>query len=223
VQIPFYASHKLFFQLFGEITSALLIPCVTLNLFLVVRSKATMADIKSYDAYYIPTSFALAGLISVIPLWLQDVYGKYAYGADFVTWCFLTRNAKHLMWALYGPIIISFFFNFATFTMIKMAERKKMKENALFRGFSVDDPMLDLLPGIIGVYVIVFSLTWIPMMTVFVYKQFYPNLSIFFLSLLNAVFLPMRGLSDGLVAFYQAWRSANPVLNQLRVKRLNSF
>lgn len=75
-----------FLQLFGEIVAALLIPCVTLNLLLVVRNKATLSDIKSYDAFYIPSSFAIAGLISVIPLWLMDVGKKSAFGNDFATW-----------------------------------------------------------------------------------------------------------------------------------------
>jgi len=210
-------------QQFGEVAAALIIPCIALNLLLVVRSRATMAQIQSYDFFYIPIVYSIAGVIGAAPLWLMDSNGHPAYG-DAGTWCYLTRNAKQLMWTLYGPIIFTFFFNIATYITIKLAERAKMRENALFRGFSVDDPRLDLLPGIISVYVVVFSVTWLPMMTVYLYKQFDPLANVYWLSVINAIFLPARGLSGGVVAFYQAWRSKNPVLNTLgSSQHLKSF
>jgi len=201
-------------QQFGEVAAALIIPCIALNLLLVVRSRATLDQIISYDYFYIPIVYSIAGIIAAVPLWLMDVNGKPAYG-DSGTWCYLTRNAKLLMWTLYGPIIFTFFFNIGTYIAVKVAERAKMRENALFRGFSVDDPRLDLLPGIISIYIVVFSVTWLPMMTVFLYKQFDPLANVYWLSVLNAIFLPARGLSGGVVAFYQAWRSKNPVMNTL--------
>jgi hypothetical protein len=127
------------------------------------------------------------------------------------------------MFTLYGPIIFTFFFNFATFLIVKLEERRKMRENAMFRGFSVDDPRLDALPGIISLYIVVFSITWLPMMTVFIYKLFNPTFNLDWLNVVNAIFLPARGLTDGLVAFYQAWRSKNPIMNRFRPAKLNSL
>jgi len=101
-----------------------------------------------------------------------------------------------------------------------------MRENALFRGFSVDDPRLDALPGIIALQLVVFAITWIPMIGVYLYRQFDPTFNNYFLSVINSIFLPIRGLSDGLVAFYQAWRSKNPIMNRFGAhgsKKLNSF
>jgi len=209
-------------QQLGEVAAALIIACIALNLILVVKFKTTLADIRSYDYFYIPIVYSISGTIAATPMWLMDTNGHPAYG-DVGTWCYLSRNAKMLMWTLYGPIVISFFFNIGTFIVVKMAERAKMRENALFRGFSVDDPRLDLLPGIISIYIIVFSVTWLPMMTVYIYKQFVPSANVYWLSVINAIFLPARGLTDGLVAFYQAWRSKNPVMNQLGSHRLKSF
>jgi len=209
-------------QQLGEVASALIIPCIALNLILVVKSRATLAEIRSYDFFYIPIVYSIAGIIAATPMWLMDTNKKPAYG-DVGTWCFISRNAKMLMWTLYGPIVFTFFFNIGTFIVVKLAERAKMRENALFRGFSVDDPRLDLLPGIISIYIVVFSMTWLPMMTVYIYKQFDPYANVYWLSLINAIFLPARGLSGGVVAFYQAWRSKNPVMNQLSAHRLKSF
>jgi hypothetical protein len=210
------------FQHFGEVAAALIITCIAINLLMVVKSKSTLEDINSYDAYYIPTSYSIAGIIAVVPMWLRDINEDPAYGS-VGTWCYIIRNAKMLMFTLYGPIIFTFFFNFATFSIVKLEERKKMRENAMFRGFSVDDPRLDALPGIISLYIVVFSITWLPMMTLFIYKLFYPNANLSWLLMVNSVCLPSRGLTDGLVAFYQAWRSKNPIVNRFKPAKLNSF
>jgi len=210
------------FQHFGEVAAALIITCIAMNLLMVVKSKSTLEDINSYDAYYIPTSFSIAGIIAIAPLWLRDINEDPAYGS-VGTWCYIIRNAKMLMFTLYGPIIFTFFFNFATFAIVKLEERRKMRENAMFRGFSVDDPRLDALPGIISLYIVVFSITWFPMMTVFIYKLFVPTADLGWLLIINSVFLPARGLTDGLVAFYQAWRSKNPVVNRFKPTKLNSL
>jgi len=210
-------------QQLGEVAASLIIPCIAMNLILVVKSRSTLEDIRSYDYFYIPIVYSIAGIIAAAPLWLMDINGMPAYGPSG-TWCFITMNAKQLMWTLYGPIVFTFFFNIATFAVVKMAERAKMRENALFRGFSVDDPRLDLLPGIISIYIVTFSITWLPMMTVYIYKQFQPTANVYWLSVINAIFLPARGLTGGVVAFYQAWRSKNPVLNRLGgSRRLKSF
>jgi len=210
------------FQHFGEVAAALIITCIAMNLLLVVKNKSTLEDINSYDSYYIPTSYTIAGIIAVVPLWIRDVNEDPAYGS-FGVWCYIIKNAKMLMFTLYGPIIFTFFFNFATFAIVKLEERKKMRENAMFRGFSVEDPRLDALPGIISLYIVVFSLTWFPMMTVFIYKLFVPDADLSWLMIINAVFLPARGLTDGLVAFYQAWRSKNPIVNRFKPTKLNSL
>jgi len=209
------------FQHFGEVAAALIITCIAINLLMVVQNKSTLEDINSYDSYYIPTSFSIAGIIAIVPLWLRDINEDPAYGS-VGTWCYITQNAKMLMFTLYGPIIFTFVFNFATFAIVKLEERKKMRENAMFRGFSVDDPRLDALPGVISLYIIVFSITWLPMMIVFIYKLFVPTVNLSWLMVINSVFLPARGLTDGLVAFYQAWRSKNPVVNRFKPARLNS-
>jgi len=210
------------FQHFGEVAGALIITCIAINLLVVVKNKSTLEDINSYDAYYIPTSYTIAGIIAIVPMWLRDVNEDTAYGS-IVTWCYIIRNAKMLMFTLYGPIIFTFFFNFATFAVVKLEERKKMRENAMFRGFSVEDPRLDALPGIISLYIIVFSITWLPMMTIFIYRLFVEKANVDWLFIINSIFLPARGLTDGLVAFYQAWRSKNPIVNRFKPAKLNSL
>jgi hypothetical protein len=73
-------------QHFGEVSAAFIVACIAMNLLMVVKNKSTLEDINSYDSYYIPTSFALAGIIAVTPLWLHDINEDLAYGSFMGAW-----------------------------------------------------------------------------------------------------------------------------------------
>jgi hypothetical protein len=73
------------------------------------------------------------------------------------------------------------------------------------------------------VYVIVALITWIPVLAVFVLKSFAPNTSVFALSMMNSIFLPLRGFTDALAAIYQAWRSRESSLCKQAQQKLNDM
>jgi hypothetical protein len=190
-----------FFQQLGELASIFLIASIAVSLLLVMYADISFEKIRQFEVWYIVCAFALALVLAAVPLGIKDHSGLPIYGPGPL-WCWFSRAAKDFYWMLYVPVIAVLLLNACTLILVRFYLQKRDEENALFQGINVDDPLVDQLPRLVSMYVIITLVIWVPIVITQVYRTFHPESSV---SMVMAVCLPLRGLVDFGVAYYQAW------------------
>jgi len=197
-----------FFQQFGEVLSILLISSLTLNLGFVALHRIPISRLRSLDKHYLSFACAMGLLTATIPLVVKD-RGKLVYSEGYL-WCYISSRSAKFYWLLYVPLVITLVLIVVTLVVVRLAVyRRRKRSESLFRGLdlvSVDDYYeASTLPNTTTLYLVVFIITWIPLVAVQMQRILQPDDNVYLRMLVMAIFLPMRGFANALVAFYQVW------------------
>jgi len=194
--------------MFGELASCFLVLCIGINLLILIKQRANLEAVKAYDSFYIPLSFSLAAILSVWPLFQLGGDGNPAYG-DAMIWCFVREKAEGILWILHGPMIFTCLFGIAVLFLVKLAEYNRKRFNKRLRQYHTydfRDVKLKFLPSVIALYLTSFVLSWFPVILLFVHDQFNPGGYEYWLMLMLVVCIPLHGLWNALVAYYQYFK-----------------
>jgi len=196
----FICQYQAFTQQLGELITIFVVVAISINLLAVVKFDRQFKDVRAFDKFWIAIAIVMAALLSIIP------FNVGAYG-DSGLWCWIPGRHRQYRWLLYGPLFAAIVFCTIVGLVVHFTLREREKEDAMFAGFSVDDPSVNALPEMVWLYLVVFIVTWGPVGATQVFRIFYPNSPEFTINLMLAVFLPLRGLLNSFVAFYLVWRS----------------
>jgi len=210
------------FQQFGELWAILVIAYVCIQLLLVTYHPVyhvQVDQVRRFDIWVLPLSLLVAIVVAVAGIWIRDPssHGASIYGDGYL-WCFIQPGSARYYWIIFGPLLVVLALVFATTVAVRVTMYRRRRARPTL--FGPARPTLDgeldatTLTGTMSLYMLVFSLTWLPiavshLMKFPVDKSVTPQhatSNLYLRTLVMAIFLPLRGFGDGLVAFYQAWR-----------------
>jgi len=206
--MPWVCHLQAWMQLFGELLTVFLIAAIALCLVQIAREEWDVDDVRRVNLYWISLAVLISLVIATIPALIPGVFGPTTL------WCFIQRNTRWADWFLYAPVILVVMVSVFALTSVRHYQRVRAEEDTLFAGISVDDPIVSALPTVVALYLVAFTLIWIPIAGVMVYRQLHPTSGANAVNVTMAVCLPLRGLVDALVVLYQYHAVARTVEQQ---------
>jgi len=194
---------------FGEGLQVLLYVCVGWEMLRALWRGSNLDAVREHDKYVLAACAALALVASIIPLTLTGTDGQDLYGpADL--WCWISPQAILVRWILfYIPLVICFLINITILVGVMLGAYRHRRENAMFKGMSVEDERLNAVPWHATFYFFAFLITWTPVAAARGYRIIHPNETFLVLDMIMAVCLPIRGMTDCVIGLHHSWHDWN--------------
>jgi len=189
---------------FGELLSIFLFAAVTLSLLATMFMQLSFSQLQPLQWRALAVASLMALALSIVPFIAKNSHGQMVYGPTPI-WCFIRNEEMRFAWLLYAPLLATILISVVTLVVAKIHLHYRDLENQLFKGFAVNDPVVDRLPKIIMMYLVAIAFTWLPIVVAHMYTVAHPSKVSHIVPMVMVIAIPLRGFFDAAVGVYQAW------------------